>query len=34
MRAAALIAEGRQEEETCQILLDRLGVHVASKAEE
>ena len=34
MRAAALIAEGRQEEEACQILLDRLGVHVASKAEE
>ncbi|PPK52575.1 response regulator [Marinobacter persicus] len=34
MRAAALIAEGRQEEEACQILLDRLGVHVATKAEE
>ena len=34
MRAAAMIAEGRQGEESCQILLDRLGVHVASKAEE
>lgn len=34
MRAAALIAEGRQEEEACQVLLDRLGVQIASKAGE
>jgi len=34
MRAAALIAEGRQDEEACQILLDRLGVHIASNTEE
>ncbi|MGM0952816.1 MAG: response regulator [Pseudomonadota bacterium] len=34
MRAAALIAEGRQDEEACRILLERLGVHVANKVEE
>lgn len=34
MRAAALIAEGRQNDDVCQNLLERLGVHIASKAEE
>jgi HD-like signal output (HDOD) protein len=34
MRAAALIAEGRQDDETCRVLLERLGVHVANKVEE
>ena len=33
MRAAALIAEGRQEDDICQSLLERLGVHIASKTE-
>lgn len=34
MRAAAMIADGQQEDEACRILLDRLGVNVASKAED
>ena len=34
MRAAALIAEGRQSDDICQNLLERLGVHIATQVEE